>query len=156
MAADTGFRESELLRFLLADYQFNMLHIWESKNGKPRAVPATDRVKEIIQKATDKGHTRLFETVTLHDLRFAWKKIRKHMGLERDEQFVIHAFRHTCASRLVQRGVPLAVVQKWMGHKAIQTTLRYAHLAPDNFMDAMKVLNSPVSYSMQPQAQMGT
>ncbi len=41
---------------------------------------------------------------------------------------------HTCASRLVQRGVPLKVVQEWMGHKAINMTMRYAHLAPANLL----------------------
>jgi site-specific recombinase XerD len=33
---------------------------------------------------------------------------------------------------MVQRGVNLAVVQQWMGHSNIATTLRYAHLAPDS------------------------
>ena len=42
---------------------------------------------------------------------------------------------HTCVSRLVQRGVGLKVVQQWMGHKSIQITLRYAHLAPSNLAD---------------------
>ena len=50
---------------------------------------------------------------------------------------------HTCASRLVQRRINLKVVQTWMGHKSIQITLRYAHLAPSNLMDAVKVLEAP-------------
>ncbi len=42
-----------------------------------------------------------------------------------------HSNRHTTASRLVQAGVPLKVVQEIMGHRTIQTTLlRCAHLAP--------------------------
>jgi site-specific recombinase XerD len=62
------------------------------------------------------------------------------MGLGEDNQFVPHALRHTCASRLVQRGVPLKVVQEWLGHKTILTTMRYAHLAQSNLMSAMQVL----------------
>lgn len=39
--------------------------------------------------------------------------------------------RHTFASWLVMRGVPLYDVVKLMGHNTIIMTQRYAHLAPD-------------------------
>lgn len=42
-----------------------------------------------------------------------------------------HDCRHTCASWLVQAGVPLYDVQALLGHESSQTTERYAHLAPD-------------------------
>lgn len=42
-----------------------------------------------------------------------------------------HTCRHTCASWLVQDGVPLYEVKRQLGHASIQTTERYAHLAPD-------------------------
>jgi site-specific recombinase XerD len=51
------------------------------------------------------------------------------MGLSDDENFVFHCLRHTRATRLVEMGVNLRVIQQFMGHKAIQTTLRYAHVS---------------------------
>lgn len=42
-----------------------------------------------------------------------------------------HVCRHTCASWLVQSGVPLYNVSKQLRHASIVTTQRYAHLAPD-------------------------
>lgn len=42
-----------------------------------------------------------------------------------------HTCRHTCASWLVQAGVPLYEVQRQLGHSSMQTTQVYAHLAPD-------------------------
>ena len=41
-----------------------------------------------------------------------------------------HTMRHTAASWLVQAGVPLYEVQKFLGHEKADTTARYAHLAP--------------------------
>ena len=38
------------------------------------------------------------------------------------------------------RGVPLQKVQQILGHKSYQTTLRYAHLAPDQGKDAVDLL----------------
>ena len=72
--------------------------------------------------------------------RAIWDRARAHLGFAEDRQFVIHTLRHTCASRLVQRGVGLKVVQQWMGHKTIQVTMRYAHLAPGHLMEAAAVL----------------
>jgi hypothetical protein len=63
------------------------------------------------------------------------------MGLEADAEFVIHALRHTFASRLVQRGVRIEVVSKLLGHKTLQQTMVYAHLAGHNYQSAIDVLN---------------
>jgi integrase len=43
----------------------------------------------------------------------------------------VHDLRHTAASWLVQAGVPLYDVMRFLGHESITTTQRYAHLAPD-------------------------
>ncbi|MFI6534146.1 tyrosine-type recombinase/integrase [Nonomuraea sp. NPDC050547] len=53
----------------------------------------------------------------------------KRMGLV--PRLDVHDCRHTAASWLVQQGVPLYDVKALLGHSSIQTTQRYAHLAPD-------------------------
>jgi integrase len=42
-----------------------------------------------------------------------------------------HTFRHTFASHLVMVGVPIFTVQRLLGHAQIDTTMIYAHLAPE-------------------------
>ncbi|PYX73928.1 MAG: hypothetical protein DMG72_11800, partial [Acidobacteria bacterium] len=58
----------------------------------------------------------------------------------RIEDFHWHDLRHTFASRLVMAGVNLRTVQELMGHKSIQMTCRYVHLAPSHNLDAVERL----------------
>jgi site-specific recombinase XerD len=62
------------------------------------------------------------------------------MQWDDDKQAVPHALRHTFVSRLVQRGVPILSVKELAGHKTIDVTLKYAHLAPHNLKSAIDVL----------------
>ncbi|MGH8635386.1 MAG: tyrosine-type recombinase/integrase [Burkholderiales bacterium] len=49
--------------------------------------------------------------------------------------------RRTCASWLAMAGVPLLAIKEILGHKDIRMTLRYAHLSPDQRVDAVKMLD---------------
>ena len=51
--------------------------------------------------------------------------------------FTWYCLRHTFASRLVMAGVDLRTVAELMGHKTIQMTMRYAHLAPAHKLAAV-------------------
>jgi integrase len=44
-----------------------------------------------------------------------------------DLNVVVHSLRHTHGTRLLEKGVPPPIVQKIMGHKHIETTMRYCH-----------------------------
>jgi integrase len=131
IAVDTGFRRGELLGLSPGDHFNGQLHLHagETKTDRARAVPVTTRVEKILHQ---RGNQRRIFGFTEHQLRYQWNALKAYMKLEDDPQFVVHMLRHTCASRLVQRGVPLAVVQQWMGHSNIMTTMRYAHMAPDS------------------------
>ena len=59
------------------------------------------------------------------------------------KDFTWYCLRHTFASRLVMVGVDLRTVAELMGHKTIQMTMRYAHLAQQHKQDAVERLVSP-------------
>ena len=40
-----------------------------------------------------------------------------------------HVLKHSIASHLVARQVEILKIQRWLGHKSINSTLKYAHLA---------------------------
>lgn len=62
------------------------------------------------------------------------------MGLENDGEFTIHALRHTTATRLINAGVPIYVVQHFLGHSTVKVTERYAHLDSSQLRDAAATL----------------
>ena len=141
---DLGCRVNELLglekRFV--DYENNQINFNERKNDKAVAVPMTDRVQEILEpyykscNDTDK----LFD-VDYSWLNAIWQKARKDLGYADKKFYTIHLCRHTCASKLVQRGVPILLVKDWLGHEDIENTMIYAHLAPKALHSVVEVLN---------------
>lgn len=138
---DTGMRFSELfeLEWRDVDFERSVVHLWETKNGRPRTIPLTRRAVASLKGQVGGGFLRVWG-FTKYQFRHAWDGVRKEMGMTDDKQFVPHALRHTCASRLVQRGIDLRIVQEFLGHSNINTTLRYAHLAPKNLEQARDAL----------------
>src|SRR5680860_595166 len=51
-----------------------------------------------------------------------------------------HMFRHTFASHLANKNISLQVIQHFLGHSDIRTTMRYAHLSPETLKESIKVL----------------
>lgn len=141
VAIDTGFRKMELLGFKVKEYHHGMLHLHpqETKTAKPRSIPATSRVHEIIQKRNN--YTRLFDDLTPCQLRDQWDYIRNAMGMKEDPQFVVHMMRHTCASRLAMQDKSAKFIQDWMGHSSPMTTAKYMHLAPGKLKEGAEALD---------------
>ena len=52
----------------------------------------------------------------------------------------LHQLRHAFCSHALMSGADPRTVQKWMGHKDLKTTLRYAHVSPDHEKAAIEQL----------------
>jgi integrase len=57
-----------------------------------------------------------------------YRKVLKAAAL--DAAHNLHGMRHTFGTRMAAAGVPMRVLQEWMGHREISTTQRYADYAP--------------------------
>lgn len=135
---DTGLRRSELRRGRQSNLHKGVWSHYDTKNDLSRSIPLTERCQQILYKYGNQEFP--FQDLSDSQIRRCWDYAKSKMGLADDKQFVLHALRHTCASRLVQRGIQILVVKEWLGHKSLSMTLRYAHLAPDNLQEAVKVL----------------
>ena len=144
-AIETGLRRGEQfgLRWDQVDLENSVLTLPLPKGGKTRHVPLSEEAKAIL---------RSFDSF----LRSAWvfpglKDVTQPMdsraflrrsfepGLRKAGIVGVcwHSLRHTAASRRVMAGVDLVSVKEILGHRDIQTTLRYAHLAPGHLRDAV-------------------
>lgn len=141
----TGFRLSECWRLECRDVDLEKgtITAWKTKNGNPRTIPIVDKIRPIIERRMQMNPGgRLFPKAESNQgFENAWRKVKEQMGLSNDKQFIPHALRHTCASRLAQAGVGMIVIKEWMGHNSINTTARYTHLAPRSLSEAAKILS---------------
>ena len=144
-AVETGLRRGEQfsLRWNQVDLENEVLTLPMPKGGKTRHVPLSEGAKTIL---------RSFDSF----LRSAWvfpglKDVTHPMdsraflrrsfepGLRRAgiTGACWHSLRHTAASRRVMAGVDLVSVKEILGHRDIETTMRYAHLAPGHLREAV-------------------
>lgn len=142
---DTGLRPSELWRLegLDVDLDRSLILLWEdsTKNNLSRSVVMTSRVHAILTKRKQEyGQGRLWPMGDNFWFGRCWNRIRDHLGYQDDQHFIPYVLRHTCCSRLAQAGRPFIHIKTWMGHKSIQTTERYTHLAPQNMADLASCL----------------
>lgn len=73
----------------------------------------------------------------LVNLQKPWRRVRKAAGLD---DVRLHDLRHSFASFAVGAGVPLAIIGGLLGHRSVQTTARYAHLANDPLKQASELV----------------
>jgi integrase len=96
----------------------------------------------------DSGYVAVTETgepYTPDTLTRMWHKMAKAAGVR---PIRLHDARHSCGTALHLRGVPLAVIAKWLGHADAATTARiYAHSQDDALRAAGQSLGGVVTSS---------
>ena len=151
VALHTGMRRGELLGLTWRDVDFltSYLHLdpGDTKSGLGRKVPMNQTVRGTLEVLRANGPVRGLDAPVfagpdgggpVSTLRRDFARATQEVGLE---GFRFHDLRHSCASFLVQAGVPLNTVRDLLGHCSLAMTLRYAHLAPSDRHDAVALLD---------------
>ncbi len=158
LALKTGMRIGELLalRWPNVRLKARKLHVCEAvcrgvvgspKSGRSREVALSKQAADALRAQRhlrgelvfcDLDGGRLTQDQCEKPLRTACERA----GLRR---VTWHVLRHTFASHLVMRGVPLKAVQELLGHASMEMTMRYAHLAPEVRSHAVEVLDEPAT-----------
>lgn len=125
-----------------------MVRAATSKNDKQYYVPLNDLAFKTVSRwheqsrTTSPGRLVFPSSQTgkkMDSCNTAWEHLLKRAEIE---HFRWHDMRHDFASQLVMKGIDLNTVRELMGHADLKMTLRYAHLAPENKLQAVKVLDS--------------
>ena len=144
LALNTGLRLSEQygLSWECVDLERRALTIPVSKNGQSRYVPLNDAALQALEAARNVGNGQRWVFLNKYGERLVSPRKWFDAAVKEAclQSFTWHCLRHTFASRLVMAGVDLRTVQELMGHKTIQMTVRYAHLAPKHQLAAVQRL----------------
>ena len=137
---DTGLRWSEVYKATLSGTTLDLGH-GKTKTGAGRRVPLTSRAADYWGRIVANPCHALVRAKGDH-AGMSWCAHRWEMATKANDcrDVTIHILRHTCASRLVQKGVPIFTVSKWLGHSSVKITERYAKLAPDSLSQALAAL----------------
>ena len=147
----TGCRRNEILtlRWEDIDLEHDEIRLRDAKTGA-RAVPLSPTARQVLAglpRQPDnpwvifgRGPGR-----RLSNLNAWWGVVRKKAGLE---DVRIHDLRHSYASRALSLGESLPMIGKLLGHRKVQTTARYAHLARDSVKTAAERVSNSLAVDL--------
>lgn len=133
-----------------------MVHVHRGKGAKDRYIPLPTSTLVLLRKywkvhrhayflfpADGRNHTGISTAKTAMSptaVQSAIKKITKQLNF--GKKVSTHTLRHSYASHLLEAGVSLKAIQKFLGHSSLQTTIVYLHLTHIAEADARKVIDN--------------
>jgi len=153
-----GLRLQEALNLQVSDIDSGrmMVYVHRGKGAKDRYVPLpketlnllrrywkTHRNAKLIFPALGRGHTG-GPTATFpmnrSSVQGALGRVVKKAGITK--KLSVHTLRHAYATHLLEQGVNIRVIQRYMGHKSLETTMRYLHLTRKGQEDAYQIIDA--------------
>jgi integrase len=129
----TGMRWGEFAGLEPHQCQPEWILLDDTKTDTPRDIPIDEELARELKAMVCSQTVPKYEP-----MRTYLKRAVKACGYS--PQLVLHGARHGCATRLIKNGEALPIVQDFLGHKDIRTTMKYVHVQNDDKMKAMKKL----------------
>jgi site-specific recombinase XerD len=135
LLAHAGLRSCELLNLRLSDCDLSgyRLRIRGGKGNQDRVVPMTDQLGKIlhaylaVREPAPTDHLLIYRGAAL-DYNFISNRLRRFGQQAGIQPMSAHRLRHTLATMLVNHGMPITSLQKFLGHRDINMTLIYARV----------------------------
>jgi site-specific recombinase XerD len=132
----TGARLAEALHLQVADIDGErmLVHVRSGKGGKPRMLPMSPALRDLLRDYWRVGRPRGFlfpgeaagSSLEASGIQRAFQMARMRAGVEKHA--TVHTLRHSFATHLLERGVDLRTIQKLLGHSNLSTTAIYTHV----------------------------
>jgi integrase/recombinase XerD len=139
------------------DGQRLQVHVHRGKGAKDRYVPLpaaplallrtswkTHRHKTWLFPATGRAHTQsptAASPMSRSSVQGAFRKAKHRTGLTKTG-VAIHTLRHSYATHLLEAGVNPRLIQRYLGHAQLETTMIYLHLTHKGQEEAYERLNT--------------
>jgi integrase/recombinase XerD len=135
----TGMREQEVMHVYWSDVNWQHATIrvthkpdrgWTPKAYKEREIPIPDALVQSLKayrKESDRTCNLIFPTAGCKpklDFLDCLKRVAQRAKLNKNN-FYLHKFRATFATRCLWGGVDLRTTQSWLGHTDMESTMRY-------------------------------
>ena len=136
-----GLRRNEGLNLDADDILFNknLVYVRKGKNYKERYVPMTEAVKEELQNYVDYARPTLMKSsvkalfLTVKGSRLGSNGMAERLQSLKDKAEInkeagLHALRHSIATHLLQSGMELDKIKRFLGHSSLESTQIYTHI----------------------------
>jgi len=145
-----GLRASEGEALNISDILFEkgLVYVRKGKNYRERYVPMNKQVKDNLKTyITDQRNELLQGNKTealllgrrgtrwsVHGMYGRLQLLKSQTNNEelKQKSFGMHILRHSIATHLLQGGMKLEYISRFLGHKSLETTQKYTHLAKEN------------------------
>lgn len=150
----TGEREQEVMFTYWSDINFSSCTVrvthkpdrgWTPKAYKERTIPIPEKLAKKLKAWKEKSNKKcdlVFGTSGCQpklDFLDCLKKVAERAKMDPDTCW-LHKFRSTFATRCLWAGVDLRTVQLWLGHKDLESTMRY--LKPSRSQETRSKVNA--------------
>ena len=135
-------REGTRLQLNDIDYGKNTIYVKPSKNYQSRYVPMSEKVKQDLQTYCDhvRKHFERNDTTTFllnqkgkpftgSGLNHRIKKLCEKAKI--NKPITLHSLRHSIATHLLQQGMELEQIGRFLGHKTLDATQIYTHIVEE-------------------------
>jgi len=116
----------------------------ESTYALLRRYWATHRNPRLIFPAVGRGRQKApisQESMSIDGVQGAFRRAKFDADIKK-RGVSIHTLRHSYATHLLEAGVNLRVIQQYLGHSSIVTTMVYLHLTNKGMEDAYQIINA--------------
>jgi len=166
-----GLRLNEGLHLQIGDIDSarKLVHVHRGKGAKDRYVPIsqftidslrrywlTHRHPRFLFPADGRNHTlRPGKTSTaktpmsMTAPQGAIKKITRQLNF--GKKVSTHTLRHSFATHLLEAGVSLRIIQQYLGHSSLMTTIEYLHLTDSAVADARQTVERLFQWKLSPE-----
>lgn len=140
----TGTRVSEFVSIKVKDFYFDelMILIQKGKGGKSRYVPIlSELAQELKTHLNGREVGYIFESN--RHTKFSPRRIQQIVKQTAEQAGIAkkvhpHLLRHTVATFLLEKKMPLEQIQKFLGHSKIETTQIYAESSTEMMRDSFQ------------------